>query len=56
VLRWLPSNQTKRFPKLGVVQAAQLAKEEGLPAPAGHRHQHPVGPDALPDVGGLRRI
>jgi integrase len=32
VLRWLPSNQSKRFPKLSVAQAARLAKEEGLPS------------------------
>ena len=30
VLRWLPSNRAKRFPKLGVMQAARLAKEKGL--------------------------
>lgn len=30
VLRWLPSNQTKRFPKLTAIQAATLAKERGL--------------------------
>jgi len=30
VLRWLPSNQAKRFPKLGAMAAARLAKEKGL--------------------------
>jgi len=30
LLRWLPSNPTKRFPKLSLVQAAQMAKASGL--------------------------
>ena len=30
VLRWLPSNPTKRFPSLNAVQAAKMAKKRGL--------------------------
>jgi integrase len=30
LLRWLPSNPTKRFPKLTAVQAARMAKAKGL--------------------------
>jgi integrase len=30
VLLWLPSNPTKRFPKLSTVQAAKMAKAKGL--------------------------
>ncbi len=30
LLRWLPSNPTKRFPKLPLVQAARMAKAKGL--------------------------
>ena len=30
VLRWLPSNPAKRFPSLNAVQAAKMAKKQGL--------------------------
>lgn len=30
LLRWLPSNPTKRFPKLTAVQAAKMAKAKGM--------------------------
>jgi integrase len=30
LLRWLPSNPAKRFPKLSLMEAAQFAKAEGL--------------------------
>ncbi|MFN3521282.1 MAG: hypothetical protein ACK4YQ_03460 [Phenylobacterium sp.] len=30
VLRWLPTNPTKRFPKLTAMQAAKMAKEKKL--------------------------
>ena len=29
-LRWVPSNPTKRYPKLGIVQAAEMAKRKKL--------------------------
>ncbi|HJV42854.1 DUF6538 domain-containing protein, partial [Caulobacter sp.] len=34
-LRWLPSNPTKRFPKLGIVQAAEMAKRKKLASTLG---------------------
>lgn len=35
ILRWVPTNPTKRFPKLGIVQAAEMAKRKTLTSTLG---------------------